>query len=420
VTVPQADDAERSVLGGVLLAPHVLRGVRDVLSADDFWKAQHQEIFRTVCALADAGLPVDAGTVGADLSLRGLIGRCGGYPYLFELGNSVPTAVNATYYADQVRDASSRRKALILSDRIRQAAETTPSVGTESDRETFLTTLASQAVELDVLIEERLEGAPVTDLHTWDAFLVRPQKPDDWIIPGLLARQDVVMILGGEGAGKSWLSRQLAQCLPAGVHPFKPRERISPMRTLLVDLEVSETTLISETKPMSHQVAKVGEWAEGGYVWHHPQGLNLRDAADVTEFERRVALAHPDVIFFGSLYNAYYAGRDSYEQVADEIRGVFNRIRSRFGCALWIEHHMPKGDGVNRPSTPYGSSVWQRWVTHGRAMHRITDSMFELRPFRGDRGVRDFPAGIQRGGKLPVSPIWDQGEIEIAKEGAST
>jgi hypothetical protein len=419
VTVPQADDAERSVLGGLLLAPHVLRGVRAVLSADDFWKPQHQEIFRTVCALAESEDPIDAGTVGADLAQRGMIGRIGGYPYLVELADRVPTAVNAPFYAEQVRDASLRRKALVVSDRIRQAAESTPTIDTESNHETFLSAMASQAVELDVLIEERLGGAPVTDLHTWDEFLARPRRADDWIIPGLLARQDVVMILGSEGAGKSWISRQMAQCLPAGVHPFKPKERIEPMRTLLVDLEVSETTLIDETGPLSHQVAKLGEWAEGGYVWHHPEGIDLRDKQGQAEFERRVALARPDVIFFGSLYNAYYAGRDSYEQVADEIRGVFNRIRSRHRCALWIEHHMPKGDGVTRPATPYGSSVWQRWVTHGRAMKRLNDFQYELYPFRHDRGPREFPAGVRRGGQLPVTPIWDQEEIELCKEGST-
>ncbi len=411
----RADDAERMVIGAILLRPQMVQSLQ--VRPEHFWFPALAEIYALVAEMVAAGEPVDVGTVGAALSARGRIGAVGGYPALTDLATACPTAVNAGWYADQVCDAARRRAAVEVADRIRQIAETSAS-SDDGDRDAMLTSLAAQALALEVIAEDRHEE-PIDDLWTWDQFLARPAAADDWVVPELIARQDVIMILGSEGAGKSWLSRQIAMCLPAGVHPFRPEVSIPPMRTLLVDLEVSETTLIRETGPMSSAVARVGQWATGGFVWHHPAGLNLRDRADADRLERRVAACSPDLIVIASLYNAYYAGRDSHEQVADEIRGVINWIRERHKCAVLLEHHMPKGDGTTRPRTPYGSSVWQRWVTHGRAMDRVNDSTYELVPFRGDRGVREWPAGVFRGGRLPVSAIWDQAEVDLLREASS-
>jgi hypothetical protein len=99
---------------------------------------------------------------------------------------------------------------------------------------------------------------------------------------------------------------------------------------------------------------------------------------------------------------------------------VFNKIRLQNRCALWLEHHMPIQDAAgNRPMRPFGSSVWQRWITHGRAMKYINDQAYELVKFRGDRGKREIPAGISRGGKLPVSAIWNEEDVKILRDASS-
>lgn len=414
IPVPQAIDAERAVLGSMMLAPNIIPTVANAVVAEQFYREQHRGLFTTLAQMAATDRAIDPVTLQAELRENGVLAKLGGAAALFELMQETPTASNWTYYAEQVRSTWRRRCAIETARRLIQAA------ANPSSDDSFLDIAARTSVDLDVLLDEKMSDLDIEDLHTWDEFLNRPVRPEDWIVPDLIARQDVVMVLGGEGAGKSWVSRQVAQCLTAGVHPFKPTVRIPPMRTLLVDLEVSEMTLIQEAGPMSHQVARLGDWrGDNGYVWHHPQGLDLRSRHDQLAFERRVEIAKPDLILFGSLYNAYFTGRDSHEMVADEIRVFFNRLRSRYRCALWIEHHMPKGDGVNRPSTPFGSSVWMRWVTHGRVMKYINESTYELARFRGDRGKRDLPAGLYRGGALPITAIYDEAEIDLLRKASA-
>jgi len=403
-------EAERAVLGALLLRPAALTEVD--LTGAEFYQPRHQQIWAAIGALTGRGEPVDVVSVGAELMATGMIGRVGGHPYLHDLTSAVDTTVNVGWHAGIVAEQATRRRFLELAARIEQRATGPSAFGAAEAREALRDLMAPLSVEFELLVEERDGAQPVTDVPTLDEFLARPRRPENWVIPGLLARDDVVMFLGAEGSGKGWVSRQIAQCLHAGVHPFKPHVRIPPMSVLLVDLEVSEETLLDEMTPMSHQVARLGDWGSGSaHVWHHLGGLNLRKPADAREFERRVEHARPDVVLIGSLYNTFALGSDSHEHAADDVSKVFNGVRARNRCALWIEAHMPKGDGVHRPATPYGSSVWMRWATHGLVMSHVDGAVYGLDRFRPDRGVREFPAGLRRGGELPVTAIFDGEEI---------
>jgi hypothetical protein len=61
--------------------------------------------------------------------------------------------------------------------------------------------------------------------------------------------------------------------------------------------------------------------------------------------------------------------------------------------------------------------LWERWPSYGRVISRIGGEFYDFAVFRGDREAgREFPAGLQRGGKLPWSPIWDREELELIRE----
>lgn len=106
---PQDLAAEQSVLGAVMLAEPALLEVADELRVEHFYKPAHQTVYRCVLEMFARGTPVDAITVSGELESRGELLRIGGAPYLHTLIASVPTAANAGYYAEQVRDAASRR-----------------------------------------------------------------------------------------------------------------------------------------------------------------------------------------------------------------------------------------------------------------------------------------------------------------------
>lgn len=117
-TPPQDIPAEQSVLGAVLLSRDALADVTEVLTGREFYRPAHELIWASVRGLHDAGQPVDAITVHADLARRGEIDRAGGPAYLHTLVAAVPVAANAGYYARIVRERAVLRDLVNAGSRI--------------------------------------------------------------------------------------------------------------------------------------------------------------------------------------------------------------------------------------------------------------------------------------------------------------
>lgn len=114
-----AHDAERAVLGAILLEGSVLAAVAGIVGPADFDSPWHQGIFSTALKLASDGAPVDAISIPAKLHDSGLM-RGHTEQELAELANEVPSTVDANYYATMVAENAQtrrlRRRALELVD----------------------------------------------------------------------------------------------------------------------------------------------------------------------------------------------------------------------------------------------------------------------------------------------------------------
>ncbi len=107
---PQSIEAEQGVLGAILLDNEVLHDVIPILKAQDFWRDDHQIIYRAIRDLYDVGKPVDAIILDEELKRRGEFDRIGGLDALAELVNRVPHAANAKYHAEIVRQKAIMRE----------------------------------------------------------------------------------------------------------------------------------------------------------------------------------------------------------------------------------------------------------------------------------------------------------------------
>lgn len=119
-TPPQDLDAERSVLGGMMISKDAIADVIEQLRGTDFYRPAHEAIYDAILDLYGRGEPADAITVADELTKRGEITRIGGAPYLHTLISAVPTAANAGYYARIVRERSILRKLVEAGTRIVQ------------------------------------------------------------------------------------------------------------------------------------------------------------------------------------------------------------------------------------------------------------------------------------------------------------
>jgi len=103
---PQNLEAERSVLGGILLENQALNAAMEILTERDFYSEAHRKIYSAIVALSDRGEPVDLITLSSLLKDRKQIDQIGGAAYLASLVDSVPSAANMAYYARIVREKS--------------------------------------------------------------------------------------------------------------------------------------------------------------------------------------------------------------------------------------------------------------------------------------------------------------------------
>jgi replicative DNA helicase len=106
---PSNLDAERAVLGSILLLPIVCDDVSLILRAEDFYDEAHRTLFTHLRALNDEGRRIDTTLLVERLRAAGQFEAIGGASYLAEVLQSVPTAANANYYAEIVRDKSTLR-----------------------------------------------------------------------------------------------------------------------------------------------------------------------------------------------------------------------------------------------------------------------------------------------------------------------
>ncbi len=119
-TPPQDIAAEQSVLGGMLLSKDAIADVVEVVHGHDMYRPAHETIYEAILDLYGRGEPADPVTVSAELQKRGELGRVGGAPYLHTLVSSVPTAANAGYYAQIVRQRAVLRRLVEAGTRIVQ------------------------------------------------------------------------------------------------------------------------------------------------------------------------------------------------------------------------------------------------------------------------------------------------------------
>ena len=110
--VPFDEAAEQHVLGSLLIDRDAIFKVADALAVNDFYVARHQRIYATVYELLQRRERIDTLTVQLELARREELDRVGGAPYLKELTERVPTAVEIERYAHIVRDKAILRRLL--------------------------------------------------------------------------------------------------------------------------------------------------------------------------------------------------------------------------------------------------------------------------------------------------------------------
>jgi replicative DNA helicase len=120
--LPNNLDAERSVLGAILLDNNALNPAVEHLRPDDFFLDQHRRVFTQMIALGESQQAIDLVTLTEELHRRGDLDASGGAPYLASLADGMPRVSNVEHYARIVKEKAMLRNLIHATHNIQQRA----------------------------------------------------------------------------------------------------------------------------------------------------------------------------------------------------------------------------------------------------------------------------------------------------------
>jgi replicative DNA helicase len=120
--LPNNLDAERSILGAILLDNNALNAAIEALKAEDFFLPQHRHVFNRMIALGESQQAIDLVTLTEELHRSGELEASGGAPYLASLADGMPRVSNVEHYARIVKEKAILRNLIHTAHNIQQHA----------------------------------------------------------------------------------------------------------------------------------------------------------------------------------------------------------------------------------------------------------------------------------------------------------
>jgi replicative DNA helicase len=215
---PQNVDAEKALLGAIILKPDVMHDVSVTVFPESFYADKHRAIFDAIQKIFSKGDPVDIVSVVTRLKDAGQLDRVGGAAYITELIETVPAAGNAMYYAGQVYDKSTLRSLIHAADEIAEIGYSDPEVVDEAldqaEKKIFQATQAPSAQKF------RPIGTALTE--AWERFEHLTENPDDkrgvpsgfTALDNVLAgfqKSDLIILAARPSMGKTTFALDLAR-----------------------------------------------------------------------------------------------------------------------------------------------------------------------------------------------------------------
>ena len=251
---PQNLDAEKSLIGAVLIDEEVMADVSENVKAIDFYDKNHGIIFGAMIRLFERHKPVDLLTLTDELKRKDELDAIGGSAYLTELTNYVPTAAHAATYAEMVAQKAVRRRLIHASADISELgydeSTTTQELLEKAEAELFSVSdqsIKQDLVSIDSILMESFDR--IEELHKNKGELrgIRTGYRDLDNMTAGLQRSDLIILAARPAMGKTTLVTNLAYNVAT----------IEKKPVLFFSLEMSKEQLVDR---MLADAANVDSW----------------------------------------------------------------------------------------------------------------------------------------------------------------
>ncbi|WP_276609772.1 replicative DNA helicase [Arthrobacter silviterrae] len=209
---PQDVEAERAVLGGMMLSKNAITDASEILHGSDFYRPVHESIFTAIMHLYVTNQPADQITVSSELQRRNELDNVGGAAYIHQLAGATPAVASVPFYADIVKKKSTLRQLGAAGRKITQLAGTGGSPTDAVQQARALVDSCTDLGEGGILSMAETIDATLTRLTEKARFVPTPWDALNQIMSGW--RPGAQHVIGARpGVGKTLVGLQAALAL---------------------------------------------------------------------------------------------------------------------------------------------------------------------------------------------------------------
>ena len=235
-------EAEKSLLGAILITDEVLADVTEIIKPKDFYDERHQHIFDAMWSLYERRRPVDLLTVKDELKRKKTTEKAGGAAYLTNLASYVPTAAHAKAYAEIINDAALRRRLIGAAAEINERAydtehEIVEVVGLAEKTlfEVSQDNIRSDLVPISDLLSETFDRLEELNENKGSIAGLKTGYPDIDRTTAGLHQSDLLILAARPAMGKTALALNMARNVA----------QINQKAVLIFSLEMSKEQLVN-------------------------------------------------------------------------------------------------------------------------------------------------------------------------------
>lgn len=364
--LPANIDAEKTVLGAILLDGETLKEIKLTIEPDDFSLDSHRRIMLRMAELFGEKRPIDIVTLSSKLTMHKEIEAVGGVAYLASLTEGLPRRPVINEYIRIIKDKSIARQLLIISNLAMQRAM--------DQSESSLDTLGFVDRELTGLKERARvlakRGAVEPFFVGYRTFIATAPEDIDWTIDGIIQRDGNGLIIGDSGSSKSVLVFDLTVHMVCGATWFQhiiPR----PVKVGLVAREDSPGLSQSRLKRIINGAPEsvrmfldVTDLESALYVNTRAQRetWTLQSEPDIQDIVEAIKEKQIEFVFF-DVFRALWEGNENDNQETAKVLAAATRISREGKCQVCIVHHLSKSEKGTIFDRARGGGIngWKEW-----------------------------------------------------------
>jgi replicative DNA helicase len=272
--LPQNPDAERAVLGSILINNNAFYRVVGLIDTEDFFKDAHRSIFATMRTLAEQSREIDMLTLKDELAKHAQLEQVGGAAYISSLADGIPDVANVERYARIVKEKSMLRRLIVMGNSVMRAAFDAPNEPAEvlNIAEQTLYKIAEGSidkgfVQLDRITRKNMEaiealqhaGKLITGIPTgYDRF--------DEFTSGF-QNQDLIILAARPSMGKTSFMMNIAEAIAIPTRegaPRAPAQRLYSVGVFSLEMSKEQIGLrmLSSESGVSNHLIRAGMLSE--------------------------------------------------------------------------------------------------------------------------------------------------------------